>query len=422
MTGTALPPTLRFLLAARRAELHALESLAGTCELVTRIGSLVHALQKERGYSNMYLCRPGPGMVQTLAGLRDEAAGVEKSVRAFLGGIEPESAGMAGRARLLNCIAQALYRLDELPDLRWRVREARLAPAEARIRFTRLISILLAVVFEAADSALDADVTRTLVALLNFMQGKELSGQERAHGVGGYVAGFFSDPQKARMLALVDSQRRSFETFSQFAPEAALQAWERLQAACGPVQRMRDMAQATAESQPLDPGLAELWFQLYTERIDAMRDIERMLAEGLEQQCRRRIAETQEELDNHRLLLSRLAEQASGESGAMLFSVQGRILDMPPRDGVGSDMARSLLDVLREQTLRIQHSDEALAQARSALEERRRVERAKWLLVSRLRLSEQAAHDRMQRAAMDGGLALGDVARQVLAQFGEAAD
>ena len=55
MPDHKMPPTLRFMLAARRCELQGLESLSVTCELVTRISQLVHQLQKERGYSNVYL-------------------------------------------------------------------------------------------------------------------------------------------------------------------------------------------------------------------------------------------------------------------------------------------------------------------------------------------------------------------------------
>lgn len=53
MHGRKMPATLRFMLASRRSELLGLEDLARTCELVTRISQLVHALQKERGYSNI---------------------------------------------------------------------------------------------------------------------------------------------------------------------------------------------------------------------------------------------------------------------------------------------------------------------------------------------------------------------------------
>lgn len=49
MPQHAMPSTLRFLLAARRSELHGLEALASTCELATLVSKLVHVLQKERG-------------------------------------------------------------------------------------------------------------------------------------------------------------------------------------------------------------------------------------------------------------------------------------------------------------------------------------------------------------------------------------
>ncbi|MGE8675229.1 MAG: ANTAR domain-containing protein [Achromobacter kerstersii] len=39
------------------------------------------------------------------------------------------------------------------------------------------------------------------------------------------------------------------------------------------------------------------------------------------------------------------------------------------------------------------------------------------LLISHYGLTEHAAHERLQRAAMDGGLSLSDVARQVIGEL-----
>ena len=380
MPQHAMPSTLRFLLAARRSELHGLEALASTCELATLVSKLVHVLQKERGSSNLYLCGGQDALRQTLAGLSSDACAVEEEVRRFLDRLEPDATRSAGKARLLNCIAYALYRLDELPRTRRAIRDRRVAAEEAGAVFTRLIASLFALVFEAADSSLDAGVTRLLVALLNFMQGKELCGQERAYGVMGYTAGYFTESQKARVLELADLQKRCFDSFAQYAGAEALAAWERLEQGAGPVLRLRDMALRTSEAERVDAGLAELWFGLCTERIDAMRAVESLLAEALTLQCHRRIVETRAELDNHRLLLSRFADHASDDAPAMLFQLQGRILDVPPQDGVGEAMERSILDLMRDQAQRLRQSDDALALARGALEERRRVERAKWLL------------------------------------------
>lgn len=418
MAERHMPPPLRFLLAARRSELQGLEALAGTCKLVVRISALVHALQKERGYSNLTLASKQERLQHALETLSEEAIQVETNARHFLDGLADDPAQGGNKPRLLNAVAYALFRLDELPALRRQIREPSITVNETDTRFTQVIGSLLAVVFEAADSALDPGVTRILVALLNFMQGKELSGQERACGVMGFTAGYFNDAQKARMLGLAASQRRSFDIYVQYAEDAPRQSWERMQHQGEPVQRMRDMAQHTSSEQRVDSGLAELWFDLCTARIDAMREVESLLAHTLAQQCERRIADTRKELDDRRLLLARYADHASGRAPSMVFSVQSRIVDTPAPDGVGSELERSILDMMREQTLRMQRTDDALQTMRGALDEKKRIDRAKLLLISHYGLSEQAAHERLQRAAMDGGLSLADVARQVIEQLG----
>ena len=50
---------LAFLVAARRCEIHDLEQLARSCELVQAVSELVHHLQGERGASNLYLASGG---------------------------------------------------------------------------------------------------------------------------------------------------------------------------------------------------------------------------------------------------------------------------------------------------------------------------------------------------------------------------
>ena len=58
---------LSFLVGALRCEIDELEQLARTSELVATIGRLVHALQRERGISNVLLASRG----QRFAAQRD---------------------------------------------------------------------------------------------------------------------------------------------------------------------------------------------------------------------------------------------------------------------------------------------------------------------------------------------------------------
>lgn len=62
-----------------------------------------------------------------------------------------------------------------------------------------------------------------------------------------------------------------------------------------------------------------------------------------------------------------------------------------------------------EQSLRTE-----LAQARTALQERKTIDRAKGLLMQRQGLSEQAAYEKLRKTAMDKGLKLAEVARRLM--------
>ena len=413
-----MPPALRFMLAARRSELEGLEGLAQTCELVTLISQLVHALQRERGYSNMYLGSQASQHGQQLELHSHVAMGVERKVLDRLQAIDPQASSAADRARLFNRIAYVLHGFDELPGLRRRIRDQRITAPEAMAALTRLIGGLLAVVFEAADTAIDPRVTRVLVALFNFMQGKELAGQERAVGVSGFCKGYFDATLHERIEHLAHSQERCFQTFSEFADDDACQRWQHLSAAPVAAQllRLRALALKTHAGEPVDPGLAALWFELHTQRIDEMHAVEQCLTEGLLTRCQRSIKQANADLDNHRALLQRMAslEKASGGDQPRLFSVQASDLDSPPADALSPHVGRSLLDLLQAQTLRLQATNDELEQARRALNERKLVEQAKKLLMDQFQLEEADAYARLRQSAMDRGQRLVEVAQAVI--------
>ena len=82
--------------------------------------------------------------------------------------------------------------------------------------------------------------------------------------------------------------------------------------------------------------------------------------------------------------------------------------------GLAPERIRPILEVAMA---RFQHEQElrrALADARSQLNDRRLVDRAKGLLMQRQGLSEADAYGRMRQTAMDRGLKLGEVAQRIL--------
>lgn len=416
MPDTTMPPALAFMLAARRCELQGLESLAVTCELVTCISRLVHALQKERGYGNIYLGGQASHYLEQLDAHTGEAQAVEQQVRTSFERIDP-SHSSADRARLFNRIAYVLHALDDLPGLRRRVRDHQLDGKAATAAFTRLIGGLLAVVFEAADTAADPSITRALVAMFNFMQGKELAGQERAAGVAGFSAGRFSEALIETLQHLSEGQERCFDIFAEFADHHSRKRWHALQGSDTQAQiaRLRGIAEHTARSGlQVEPALCEVWFELNTQRIDAMKAVENHLADDLLERCQRCIKQAHADLENHRTLLKRFADLDHSSGQAVLFSVQGSSLDSPPRDGLGQQVARSVLDLLHEQNHRLQGVSDELKEARQTLDERKLIEHAKKRLMDEAQLTEQEAYARLRSRAMERGMRLVDLAQALL--------
>ncbi|OYY30532.1 MAG: hypothetical protein B7Y58_12050, partial [Halothiobacillus sp. 35-54-62] len=324
----------------------------------------------------------------------------------------------ADRIRLLNRVALAVYLLDDLPRLRQKV-EARLITADESIQsFTHLINALLAVVFEAADTAVDPHITSALVALFNFMQAKDLAGQERAIGVVGFISGYFDAALREKMQFLLASQRRCVDVFIEFAELAFKNQWAAFeqQDLNNQIVQLRGVAERTNPTTPVSPQLAEIWFDLASERMDWMKIMEDEQTTRLRALCAEKIQMAQHDLDNHSTLLKRLAllDAPTPFPTARLFNVQAVALGSSPADSPGTQLSRSILDLLHAQTIRLQAMSIEIDGARRALTERKTIERAKGVLMRQYQLNEEAAYAQMQQNAMNQGAKLLDIAHAIL--------
>lgn len=410
-----------FLLAAKRCEIHGLEQLTVTAELVGSIGRLVHVLQKERGASNVYLGSGGTRFAAQRLQIISESAAAEAEVRQRLYRLDTDSGRMAGGARLFSRIAWVLHGLDALPELRERIAAQALGAAQVIAAYSELIAGLLAVVFEAADTAADPAISRALVALFNFMQGKELAGQERATGAAAFAAGRAAAAYQQRLLHLIDAQERCFQVFAEFADPDTLTRWGAQQSAVGlaELERLRRVLCAAPDA-ALDADLADVWFDCCSRRLDAMRTIEDALAAHLQQLCIVKLGEARADLQDHKSLVDALA--AAGPHGAAPVAVfferaqgadtRGGLL---AADGLGPQLGRSLLEMLQAQARRLQAMSDELNTVRGALNERKVIERAKGLLMAHRGLSEDQAYRLLRQTAMSQNRRLVDVAEATLA-------
>ena len=418
--GSAL--TLGFMLAAHRRELRGMQELAQTCELVSKVGQLVHALQKERGQAALQLTSATDEQRQRWLDQEASTSEAQNTVYDRLASELTNDRLPLRRARWLHATAHALHALDGLPQLRAGMSAGRMTAEEAIAGYSAIVGSLLGVVIEALEGPADPQITRQLVALLNFMQAKELCGQERALGVAGFALGRFDADRQAQMKTLAQAQVRSFDLFKQHASDASRDQWQALSAGDVALVRLREMAvNSDAE---VAPELAQAWFDVCSARIDALHGLEQALTTELAQSCRDRVADNEQllsalssatDLQNPADAIRSTVDTSPYIGQPLVYTLVGRPMDAAVNgDAIGDAMARSVLDVLLAQGQRLHEADLALAEARRAQQERRRIEQAKWWLVTHYQLSESNAQERLQRTAMNSGLALIEVADRIL--------
>lgn len=394
---------LNFLVAARQCEISELEHLALTSELVGVIGRLVHALQRERGISNVYLASRGARFAGERQQQVVDCEAVQTQVLTRLDALDTDARRVRNGARLFSRIAFVLHALEGLPALRQRIAGQAIGAEEATATYTRLIAGLLNVVFEAADSATDPKISRALVALFHFLQGKEYAGQERAFGGAAYASGRIDAAQRQQWQHLIEAQEACLQVFTDFSDEAVRSAWHAGQPveALATLERMRRLASASVDG-TLDPNASPAWYEACTQRIDAMKRFEDQLAANLRLLCDERIAQAHADLRDQQAILDALQRQA-GDA------------DNEPPALLGPHLERSILGMVQEQSRRLQAMSDELETARAALNERKVIERAKGLLMASRQLSEDEAYKMLRQTAMNQGRRLVDVAKTVLA-------
>lgn len=404
---------LHYLIAARQCEIGELEHILRTSTLVHQIGQLIHALQKERGLSNIVLASGG---ARGRAACQAQITASEACAQTVRDSLEQLELGLQGGhgARLFSRIAYLLQGLDALPLLRAHIGRLELAPEDATNAFIRLIVGLLAVVFEAADGVSDPGTSRLLVAMFHFMQGKELAGQERATGAAAFGAGRAEAARRQHWLHLIDAQERCFQVFAEFAPPAPVAQWQErcLHLPClATIERLRRVACTAPDGGLLDSSASEAWFDACTERMDAMQAIAEQLADALLQHCAQQLQAARSSLAQQQALLA----QPPAAPDLVFFSQPVPDPALALEGSSSPQLDRSVLALVQEQSQRLHAMQGELETARTALNERKTLERAKGLLMAHRQLTESEAHKLLRQTAMNQNRRLIDVAEAVLA-------
>ncbi|TKY82993.1 nitrate- and nitrite sensing domain-containing protein [Pectobacterium polonicum] len=413
--------TIRFLLASRQCELNSLRYLLQSGELVGKISQLVHLLQRERGTANLFLCSDGRFFADELMLRERDVQVAQTNLMAHLAGLEKMTAELPQASRLFSRVASVVYALSLLPALRQQTRQRLLPQPQAMTFFNDIIRNLLALVFEVSDTAADPGISRALIAMFSFMQGKELAGQERAVGAAAYAGGSVDEDTRQKLLDLIERQERCFDTFLNFSDEESQRRWRTI-AVDSEFERLRRIVCTRSPIEKLSEADSLHWFSVATRRIDEMKKMEDELELTLMQRCRTRIAAAEKACSDQLADFEELMAQQEGDDPGYSIFIAGHDVEgqnVQPgwlhSDGVSPQLGRSLLSLVQQQSRRLQAQDHELAALRATLNERKQIDRAKGLLMQHRGLSEEEAYKTLRRMAMSQNKKLIDIATAMLA-------
>jgi hypothetical protein len=430
-TDAAKAETLatRFLRSASLCRARDLKLLSILSDLVKGISELIHALQKERGASSIYLGSNGANFADRLVARTADSRSLEVRVRHHLEHMDEKLEPLSCSARFYTRVACVFRALDSLPGTREQVSALALAPQDAVKAFTDVIALLLAVGFEAADTAADPETSRALIALVNFAQGKEYAGQERATAGAALSCGHFDAADRRHLRHLEAAQERAFKIFTEFTEPRHGAMFLELRSSPETAQFNEMRARAFGQDLSGEPPTvtADAWYELTTRRIDVMRTIEDCVAADLGRLCAVKLADAKavakrvNALDRDvndltapvAMLVTELAPAVDGQGLAGGAELSRGVELYRMEDGLPKPM-RSILDVVEAQSRRIDDISAQLESARVALTERKTIERAKGILMRSRRLAEKDAYTLLRQTAMSQNKRIFEVAEAVI--------
>lgn len=388
MNNTAgnVPEAIDWFVRARRLQKQQLHQLAEQGALASQISALVHMLQCERGASNIWLCSGGRLYA---AECRAGAALVDEQLILFYAALDP--ARRSASSALCWRIASAVWHLARLTALRERVRDRGIAAEEATEQFSRIIRHLLNIVPQLNESIDDPQIAGRMVALYSFMQGKELTGQERALGALGFARGQFSDELRQQLVDRIDGQQPCFDSFQALAnpPQTTLFS-EQCQASLE-IEQLRRIA--CTRQPPEDEGETALrWFGVQTQRLEQLRGVEELLIVDL---------------------LNATDALLNGEEQELQIP-PADWQDAEASDSIAHRLDKQLLPLVRQQAHELQQLSSQLASLKDALEERRLIEKAKSVLMAHRGMQEEQAWQTLRKMAMDKNQRMVEIARALL--------
>ncbi len=254
-------------------------TLEGLAQYSSRVGEVVHALQRERGATALFIGSRGQAQGEAML---EERRGTDSAMRGLLAyaAASDVTSTDSGFRALYEAATRELSRIDQLRES---ISSQRTTGPESFSYYSATIGALLDSVRYTTGISTDTDVAVRIDAYVNYMLAKERAGQERGNGAGGIAAGRFTAATYQQFLQIIADQETYFRLFRGQAQPELISLHDRTVTgrASNETARIRGLIREGGLSGELAGTEGSYWFDMTTERIDQMKEVEDQIAAEL---------------------------------------------------------------------------------------------------------------------------------------------
>ncbi|PHR29735.1 MAG: hypothetical protein COA36_02440 [Desulfotalea sp.] len=258
--------------------------------LSSKIGNLVHEIQKERGASAGFLGSKGTKFRSKLISQRQET---DKRNRELSVAFDEFALGDYD-AKLVNLIKSSRVQIASIGRKRQEITAQQSTVNDAVAFYTNCNTSLLNVIGYMTHLTSDVQMSSSIGSYFNFLQSKERAGKERAVLSGVFSKGSFSAITYATFIQLVTEQDTYMRVFEAIASDAKQQFYRRTVrgVVVNKVQQMRQIARDVNLDNSKQFGVDPVdWFNTITQKIELLKQVEDNLAQEVQEQAQNRASE-----------------------------------------------------------------------------------------------------------------------------------
>ena len=246
--------------------------------LSTKIGSLLHETQKERGMTAGYLGSKGKKFADKLPIQRQNADHRIEQLKDFLLTFDIKLYGK----NFENNLNSALQNISRFSEIRAKVSAQNIKTAQAIAFYTKTNTLLLNLIGSITQLSNSSEVSQDIISYMNFLLSKERAGIERAVGANTFARDNFGPGMKAKFYTLIAAQNSYMDSFLKVADLSAQNYYKQnLQgSAIEEVIRMRKIALYSGKDSNFNID-ASYWFTEISKKINALKKVEDYLAKKL---------------------------------------------------------------------------------------------------------------------------------------------